>query len=99
MFDFKFYSNQLPQATRSMAAGTFFVGLLIIGFGLLVFWLKELFAFLALFIFGVIGLSVIGFSIKLFIASWMMNRPRKGPEDQYRENVRIHHGDIDSDEW
>src|SRR6056297_1181005 len=98
MFNFNFYSNQLPQATRSMAAGTFFVGLMIIGFGLLVFILKDIFAFLAAFLFGLIGLSVIGFSIKLFIASWMMNRPRKGPDDQYRKNVRIHHGDIDSDE-
>ena len=95
MFNFRFYSDQLSQATRGMAAGVFVVGLLLIGFGLLIFALPELFATIAALFFGFVGVSVIGFAVRLFLASRNIDKAGKD-YDAYRENVKIHHNDLNS---
>ena len=92
MFNFRFYSNQLSQATRGMAAGVFVTGLMLVGFGLLIFALPRVFATLAALFFGIVGASVIGFAIRLFFASRRIDRARKD-YDAYRDNVTIHHDD------
>ena len=54
---FRFYTNAISQASRNFAAGLFVVGLLLIGFGFLVFVLRDLFALLAaaVFVFAGVG--------------------------------------------
>lgn len=74
MFRFFLQNDPLRRATRSMAKGSFFGGLILIGLGLLVWVLKEIFAIIAMIIFFMAGFSAIGYSIKLFIVQHQMKR-------------------------
>ena len=87
MFKF-FMQDGLSQATKGIAKGSFFLGLLLIGFGMLVFVLRDLFALLAAGLFFIAGFSAICYGGKLFWAARKFNR-RSG-ETAYRENVQIH---------
>jgi len=51
---FRFYTNAISRASRNFAAGLFIVGLLLIGFGFLVYILWDLFAILASIVFFVV---------------------------------------------
>ena len=73
-----------------MAKGSFVLGLLLIGFGALVFILRDLFAFLAAAIFFLAGFSAISYSIKLLITMHKMKKNISNPHNAYRENVQIH---------
>jgi len=87
---FSFHSNQFSKATRGIAASIFIVGMLLIGFGVLIIALPELFALLAGGIFFLIGFSVIGYSIKLFFILKKMQQKPHDPDDAYRNNVTVH---------
>lgn len=87
---FRFHSNLFSRTTRSIAKGSFFTGLFLIGFGMLVFVLRDVFAFIAAGIFFMAGFSAILYSIKLFWASYQM-RKSGDSRDGHRDNVRIHY--------
>ena len=89
MFRFFFSQDTASQVTKGMAKGSLITGLFLIGFGMLVFVLRDLFAFLAAAIFFMAGFSAIGYAIRLF----MLSHKSKGGESAYRENVRIHDND------
>lgn len=89
MFRFHFHGKPYSQATKGLAKGAFFTGLLLIGFGMLVFILRDLFAFLAAAVFFLAGFSAIGYAIRLFLAQHKMNKSNS----VYRENVEIHYND------
>ena len=86
---FRFYTNAISQASRNFAAGLFVVGLLLIGFGFLVFVLRDLFALLAaaVFVFAGVGCGIT--ALKIFLAQRRLDRQIDSAEP-YRENVRIH---------
>lgn len=84
-----FFSEHASEATKGLAKGSLVLGLLLIGFGMLVFILRDLFALLAAAIFFIGGFSSIGYAIKLFVAAHRMRRGSKGPDSAYRENVNI----------
>ena len=85
---FRFYSNAVSQASRNFAAGLFIVGLLLIGFGFLVYILRDLFAVLAAIVFFVAGVGCGITAVKIF---WMQRKlDQANPDEPYRENVRIH---------
>lgn len=86
MFRFFFSQDAASQVTKGMAKGSLITGLFLIGFGMLVFVLRDLFAFLAAAIFFMAGFSAIGYAIRLF----MLSGKKKGGDSAYRENVRIH---------
>jgi hypothetical protein len=79
----------MSQATKGLAKGSLVLGLLLIGFGMLVFILRDLFALLAAGIFFIAGFSAIGYAVKLFIAAHRMEKDTSGPDGAYRENVNI----------
>jgi hypothetical protein len=85
MFRFFFQGDPFSQASRSVARGALAVGLLLIGFGMLVFVLRDLFAFLAAAIFFMAGFSAIAFGLRILLGIWLSNRRR----DPYRHNVRV----------
>ena len=89
MFRFYTHGNPVSDAAKGLAKGAFVVGLLLIGFGLLVFILRDLFAFIAAAVFFIAGFSAIGYSVRLFI----LRHKIKKSDDLYRENVDIHFGD------
>jgi hypothetical protein len=87
---FRFYTNVISQASRNFAAGLFIVGLLLIGFGFLVYVLRELFAILAAIVFFVAGAGCAITAVRIF---WTLHRLDKTTQDDsepYRNNVQIH---------
>ena len=86
----RFYSNALSQASRSVAAGIMIVGLLLIGFGVLIAALPELFAYLAAFMFFIAGVGCGITAIKIFWAQRQLDKMTHDDSQAYRKNVRIH---------
>ncbi len=86
---FRFYSNMVSQASRNFAKGLFVVGLLLIGFGFLVFVLRDLFALLAagLFIFAGAGCGVT--AVRIWWSQRRVDKIHSKGSEGYRENVRI----------
>ena len=87
---FKMYSNMLGLASTKMAKGAFVTGLLLIGFGILIIALPELFALLAAIVFFIAGLSSISVAVKILLAKKKMNKFAENVNNAYRENVNIH---------
>ena len=88
---FRSYSNLFSQGTKSLAKGSFFLGLFLIGFGMLVFVLRDLFALLAAAIFFLAGLSAIGYAFKLFIGARNIGKTAHG--EPFRDNVQVHYSE------
>jgi len=88
---FRVYRNIISQASRNFAAGLFITGLLLIGFGFLVYILRDLFAILASIVFFIAGLFCGTTAVKIFLAQ---RKFKKMGSDNgttgYRRNVRIH---------
>ena len=74
MFRFLYQGDPFRRVTSGLAKGSFFGGLVLIGLGLLVWLLKEIFAIIAMIIFFMAGFSAIGYSIRLFIAQYRMKK-------------------------
>ncbi len=87
---FRFYSDQLSQATKGVAAWIFMAGLFLVGFGLLVILLQDVFVFIAAGIFFLFGFWVMYYAARLYLAARRMGRgvPDEQPE-AYRENVKV----------
>ena len=87
---FRFYTNAISQASKSIAAGIFITGLLLIGFGFLIYVLKEIFAILAAIVFCVAGAGCMITAVKIFLALRKMDKMSSEDSRSYRENVHIH---------
>jgi len=88
----RFYTNILSQASRSVASGILVVGLLLIGFGVIIVALPELFAYLAAMVFFLAGVGCAATALKIFWAQRRIDRLNADDLDVYRRNVRIHTG-------
>ena len=86
MFRMFFNGNPFRQATQGLAKASLITGLLLIGFGLLLIILKEVFIFIAAAIFFMAGFSAIGYAVRLFILQWKM----KKQNTPYRKGVEVH---------
>ena len=89
---FKYHTNAMSQMSRGFAKGLFVIGLLLIGFGVGVYVLKEIFAAIAAAIFVAAGGVCCYNAIKLFFVSRRM-RNMDVDFDQgsgYRKNVQVH---------
>ena len=86
----RFYTNVISQASRNFAAGLFIVGLLLIGFGFLVYILRELFAILAAIVFFVAGVGCAITAVKIFWTLHKLDKTAPDDSEPYRENVHIH---------
>jgi len=87
---FGFYTNVISRASRNFAAGLFITGLLLIGFGFLVYILRDLFAVLASIVFFVAGVGCGITAMKIFWAQRKLDKIASGDSQGYRENVHIH---------
>ena len=87
---FRVYKNIISQASRNFAAGLFITGLLLIGFGFLVYILRDLFAILASIVFFVVGLVCGATAVKIFLAQRKLDKMSSDDGTKgYRRNVRI----------
>jgi len=88
--NFRFYTNAISQASRKVASGVFVVGLALIGFGVIILALPEIFAFLAAAIFFFVGLGCAITAFKIFLAQRRLNKMTHDDSMGYRKNVQIH---------
>jgi divalent metal cation (Fe/Co/Zn/Cd) transporter len=89
---FRFYANILSQASRSVASGIMVVGLLLVGFGVIIVALPKLIGYLVAMVFFVAGLGCAATALKIFWAQRRIDRFNADDLDAYRRNVRIHTG-------
>ena len=87
---FRFYTNVISQASRTVAAGIFIVGLLLIGFGVIIAALPEIFAYLAAAMFFIAGIGCGITAVKIFWAQRKLDKINSDDSPSYRENVQIH---------
>lgn len=87
---FRFYANAISQASRTVAAGIFIVGIVLIGFGFMIYVLPKFFATLAAIVFFIAGVSCGITAIKIFLAQRRLNKLNSDDSEAYRKNVRIH---------
>jgi len=85
-----FWTNAISEASRRVAAGIFIVGLLLIGFGVIIVALPELFAYLAAAVFFIAGLGCGITAIKIFLAQRKFDKLNNDESQGYRQNVHIH---------
>jgi len=94
---FRYYSNMVSQASRTVATGTFMFGLVLIGFGVLILALPEVFAMLAAIIFFLAGAGCATTALKIYLAQRHIDKmSNKQGQDVYRENVRVRIEDRDN---
>jgi hypothetical protein len=92
---FRTYTQTLTQASKAMAKGVFVVGLLLIGFGMLIVALPEVFVFLAAGVFFLFGFGCVVTAVKIYWAQRSLQRSmHASPEEPFRENVRVHQTQI-----
>ena len=87
---FRFYTNAISQASRAVATGVFITGLILIGFGFMIYLLPKFFATLAAIVFFVAGLGCAITAVKIFLAQRQLDKINSGDSMVYRKNVRIH---------
>ena len=90
---FRFYSNTISQASKTVAAGSMIVGMMLIGFGFMIFLLPKFFATLAAMVFFVTGTGAAITGLKMFWRQSRIDKMNNQQTDGYRENVRIHNDD------
>ena len=86
---FQLYTNLVSQASRSFSRWLFTIGLMLAGFGLLVYWLREVFAIIAAAIFVFAGIGCAVTAVKIYFTQRHLDKMAH-PGDEHRENVRIH---------
>ncbi len=88
---FRFYTNVISQATRNIATGIFIVGMVLIGFGFMIYLLPKFFATLAAVVFFIAGLGCGITAVKIFLAQRKLDKMSSDDGiTGYRRNVRIH---------
>ncbi len=87
---FRFWTNAISEASRRIAAGIFIVGLLLIGFGVIILALPELFALLAAAVFFIAGIGCGITAIKIFLAQKKFDKLNNDESQGHRQNVQIH---------
>ena len=90
---FRYFSNTISQASRTVAAGSMIVGMILIGFGFMIFLLPKFFATLAAMVFFVAGLGSAITGVKIFWRQSKLDKMNHQQTEDYRENVRIHRDD------
>jgi len=90
---FRFYSNTISQASRTVAAGSMILGMVLVGFGFMIFLLPKFFATLAAMVFFVTGLGSAITGVKIFWRQSKLDKMNRQQAEDYRENVRIHRDD------
>ncbi len=89
---FNFYSNSFNQVSKSYAKGLFIVGLLLIGFGTLVWILKEVLAVIAAAIFIIVGCVCCFNGARIFINTMKSDKH----DDGRSSNVKVRIEPFDS---
>jgi len=88
---FRFYTTLLSQASKRIASGILIAGLLLIGFGVLIYALPRIFATIAALFFFVVGGGCFVSGLKMLWTQREIDKMSSGGIDNFRQNVHIHH--------
>ena len=88
--NFRFYKNALSQATRGVATVIFVAGLVLIGFGFLIYLLPRLFATLAAVVFFVVGVGCLTTGVKIFWAQRKIDKIASDDSGYYGGDIEVH---------
>lgn len=86
---FRYYTNAMSHASRTVASWIFVVALLLIGFGVVILAFPEIFAFLAAAIFFIAGFGCAVTAIKIFLMQRRLGKFNSNDSTAYRKNVQI----------
>jgi len=86
---FRFYANAISRASKTVAAGIFIVGLVLIGFGFMIYLLPRFFATLAAVVFFVAGAGCGITAMKIFLAQRHLDKINSNDLQGYRRNVQV----------
>ncbi len=92
---FRFYTNVISQASRTVAATIFVAGLVLTGFGFMIYLLPRFFATLAAVVFFVAGLGCGITAVKIFLTLRQLDKLDSDNSGAYRKNVQIHTEEYD----
>ena len=87
---FRFYTSAISQASRGIAAGISIAGLVLIGFGFMIYLLPRFFATLAAIVFFAAGAGCGITAVKIFLVLRKIDRISSDDSGVYRKNVQIH---------
>lgn len=85
-----FWTDLISQTSRGIAKGIFIVGLLLIGFGIIIAAFPEIFAFLAAAVFFIAGAGCGIMATRIFLAQRRLDKLNSDDSKAYRNNVQIH---------
>lgn len=92
-----FNYSSITNATRKVAIAFLAIGLLLLGLGVMVLVLRAVFVIITSVLIFLAALWCISTAIRIFIRLWR-TPPQYGDDTTaYRENVRVHNHNIDSD--
>ena len=91
-----FKYSTLTNATRNVAIAFLAIGLLLLGLGIMVVVLRAVFVIITAALVFFAALWCIVTAIRIFIRLWKSPQ-RNNDDDVYRENVRVHNRNIDSE--
>ena len=86
---FRYYTNAVSQASRTIASGILIVGFLLIGFGVLIAALPKIFAYLAAGMFFVAGAGCAITAARIFWSQSRLDKSTPTNPPAYRKNVRV----------
>ena len=87
---FRYYTNAVSHASRNVAAAIFIVGMMLIGFGFMIYLLPKFFATLAAAVFFIAGIGCGITAVKIFWTAHKIDKADSEQHEPYRENVQIH---------
>ena len=85
----RFYSDAMSGLSRAMAAGIFMVGLVLVGFGVLIAAFPQVFAYIAAAVFFTVAFGCFVTAAKIFLTHRRMTRLMRDDSDDGRKNVHI----------
>jgi len=95
---FRFYTDTISNASKRVAAAIFITGLLLIGFGLLIYALRDFFAILFTILFHVAGIGCLVTAAKIMWVQTQLRDQSSYRDRPYRKNVQIHLEEDDDDQ-
>lgn len=87
---FRFYTNTASQMSRAAAGGIFITGLVLTGFGFLIYALPKVFAMLAAIVFFAAGAGCVILAFKILMAQKRIDKAHSQDTQSCRQNVQIH---------
>ena len=87
---FRFYTSVISRASRAVAAGIFITGMVLIGFGFMIYLLPKFFATLAALVFFITGIGCGVTAVRIFLAQRKFEQIDSDYPQAVRKNVKIH---------